>query len=131
MTALLIGQAEREAIAAVIQLAEANPVDIPLLLKRLTTHDGKREHRAQMTRQSIALPVTWLVTYSIETGHPAGKCRHMSMSCGSADRVPNQHALWMVAEELGFRGGLVACTVWPERLRGHGTAINVVQPFSS
>jgi hypothetical protein len=43
--------------------------------------------------------------------------------------VPNEHALWIVAQEFGFWGSLKQCSVWPELLIGHGYAMNVVQPL--
>ena len=85
----------------------------------------------QMTRQSVAIPLDFLVTFSIETGHPVGTCRHMSMSVGKVGRIPNAHALWMIADLLGFTDNLDACTVWREELQGHGVAINVVQPITA
>jgi hypothetical protein len=68
--------------------------------------------------------------FSIETGHVVGACRHMSMSIVRVGRVPSQEAVWMVAEQLGFSGGLTACTAWPEKVSDGVTAINVVQPLS-
>ena len=131
MTALVIGEVERARIAALIKGANENPVDVRALLRRIETAEGKRSHMDQMSRQTIALPVAWLVTFSIEFGHPAGTCRHMSVSVQREGRVPGPDAVWMIAESFGFVGGLQACKVWPEALRGHGKAVNVVQPIPS
>jgi hypothetical protein len=54
----------------------------------------------------------------------------MSMSVQRDGRLPNPHALWLVAEQLGFVDSLESCVVWPEKLKGHGQAINVLQPFN-
>jgi hypothetical protein len=48
---------------------------------------------------------------------------------GSAD-IPSPQQVWMVAQEMGFRGGVEACTVWKETLRDGGIAINIVQLLS-
>lgn len=131
VTPLLIGPAERDALARLRALAAEHPVDMTGLQSKLRDPVCKSEHMAQMTRQSVAIPLDFLVTFSIELNHPIGTCRHMSMSVGKADRIPNPDAVWMVAEILGFTGGLYDCTLWREQLQGHGEAINVVQPLTA
>jgi hypothetical protein len=127
---LIIGEEEREAMRKLRELAAEHPIEMQSLVKKLKDPAHKRRHMEQMTRQSIQLPVDFMLTYSIEHGHPAGTCRHMSLSVSRDGRVPNEHAVWMVADELGFVGGLEACMCWQEDLLGHGKAINVVQPVS-
>ena len=90
----------------------------------------KAKHMKQMTRQTIQIPMNFLVTFSVETGQPMGVCRHMSMSVDQEGRTPSPEALWMVAEEFGFVGSLQDCKVWKEDLQGHGIAINIVQPVA-
>jgi hypothetical protein len=127
-TPLIIGTKEKAALAVLRDLAIANPVDIRAVIESIKTPAGKAAHMRAMTAQSIEIPANFLVTFSVELGHPVGTCRHMSMSVGKASRVPNPHALWLVAQELGFTDGLDYCTHWLEELQGHGTAVNVVQP---
>lgn len=128
-TPLVIDDEVRAQIKACIELAEANPVDMPALMEWINTPVVKERHAARMNQQTITIPMAYLVTYSIEDGHPVGRCRHLSMSVQRKDRVPNQHGLWMVAQEFGFWGTLQDCAaVWEENLQGHGVAINVVQP---
>lgn len=129
-TPLMIGPNERKALDNLRKLANEHPVDMRTLPQRLETPDGKAAHMTQMTAQSIRLPVDFLVTFSIEIGHPIGTCRHMSMSVRKQGRVPNPLAAWMVAEQLGFVGGLESCNHWLEDLQGHGQAVNVVQPVN-
>jgi hypothetical protein len=127
MAALVIREDERAALRELVARAEAAPVDMLTLMLRLASAEGKAAHMAQMTAQSLMLSVGFVVTFSIELGHGGGAARHMSMSTQREGRVPHPEALWMVAEELGFVGGLEACDkVWPERLR-QGLAVNVVQ----
>ncbi len=127
---LIMGAVQSAALADLRRRAAAAPVHVPDLLERLKTPIGERAHRKQMTAQTVEIPISFLVTFSIETGHPAGTCRHMSMSVGREGRVPHPEAVWMIAEELGFAGGLAACKTWREDLRGHGVAINVIQPLA-
>lgn len=129
-TPLIIGDEQRAALAKLRELAAANPIDMPKLMERIKLPKPKAQHMAQMTAQTVGIPMDYMVTFSIEHGHPAGTCRHMSMSVGKKGRVPNQHAVWMVAEELGFVGGIEACMCWLEDLKGHGQAVNVVQPIN-
>lgn len=130
MTILMLREQEKMSIAALRELASGNPVDINWLKIWIGDPDIKAAHLAQMTAQTIQIPADFMVTFSVETGHPAGVCRHMSMSVGKAGRVPSPQGVWMVAEEFGFVGSLEECTVWKEDLNGHGIAINVVQPLA-
>lgn len=130
-TPLILGPAELAELAALRDLAARHPVDMKVLMEALKHRAGKAAHKHQMTSQSVPLPTDYLVTFSIETGHPVGACRHMSMSVGKKGRLPNPHAMWMVAEQLGFIGGLEACMHWLETLEGHGEAVNLVQPLST
>lgn len=136
-TPLVIGEAQKAALRELREKAAANPIDMPPLMKRLETPEGKAAHMQQMNGLTIDIPLAFMVTFSIETNHPCGTCRHMSMSATRKGRTPIPEAVWMVAEELGFVGGLQSCVVWPEDLqRGpqqrtdRAIAINVVQPLA-
>lgn len=129
-TPLLIGPTERAQLTALRELANDHPIDMLALLHALKLPKGKALHRQQMTRQTVTLPLDFMVTMSIETGHPVGTCRHMSMSSPNRKRVPSPEAVWLVADLLGFTVGLWTCTHWLEQLEGHGRAVNVLQPIS-
>lgn len=127
---LLIREQEREKIATLRDLASATPVDMRTLTDRLKDPDEKRRHMDQMEAQSIIVPTSYLITYSVETGHPGGTARHLSMSCTEVDRLPTREAVWLICEAFGFIGELDFCTVWLEELqRGEkrAKAVNVVQ----
>ena len=110
-------------------MAAEHPVDMQKLIKVIDTQAGNRR---QMTKQSVPIPMTCLVTFSIELGHPGGhSARHLSMSVGREGRVPSPAGVWMLAEVLGFTGALDQCVVWLERLQEHGEAVNVVQLIGS
>jgi hypothetical protein len=124
-----------EVTAALHRLREAasrHPIDMPARLTAIETPEGMHRHRQQMTAQTIEIPGPWpfFVTFSMETGHPVGICRHLSMSIARAGRVPNEVAVWMIAEQLGFTGGLDACQAWKEELPDDGLAINLIQPVA-
>ncbi len=129
MAALLMGPEQRAQLAELRERAEQHPVDMLTAPARLASYEGKRNHMVQMNAQTVVLPVNVMVTFSVEIGHPGGSALHMSISIEQAGKLPAPELIWMVAEELGFRGGLEACDkVWPERLQGRdGIAINVAQ----
>jgi hypothetical protein len=133
MNALVIGAGEMKLIGELKRMAEKHPVNAPEVVELVKTVEGKARHMVHMSSQSIPLPLDYLVTYSLETGHPVGLCRHLSMSSGKKDHVPSPTAVWAVAELLGFINGLEYCVVYKENAqRGSGTvvAINVIQPVA-
>ncbi len=130
---LIIGAEEEAALAALRELAALHPVEVRELLKRIKTPDGEAAHRAQMQSQTCTIdtgPFRFFVTFSIETGHGAGTCRHMSVSILREGRVPSREAVVWLAALIGFTGGINDWAVWPEKLRDGGIAINVVQPLA-
>ena len=131
-TPLIIGSDQEAAFRALKRYAAEHVVDMNKLMPALETEKGKRKHLEKMSQQTLEVPMGFRVTYSVERNHPAGTCRHLSMSAPAKDRVPSPEAVWMVAEYFGFKGGLAACAVWEEELeRGDGRqiAINIVQPL--
>jgi hypothetical protein len=132
MKPLLIGPDEVAALHKLRDIALAHPVDMPGLSARLKDPAQKAIHMARMGAQTVLIPYGFLVTYSVEDGHPCGRARHMSMSVEDAGRVPNLHAVQGVASILGFEGTVEeTCTCWLEDLQGHGKAVNVVQPMDA
>ena len=126
-TPLMIGPCESASLHALRKRANRHPVDASTLAARLATPDGKAKHRRQMTAQSVRIPLAYLVTFSIETGHPKGTFRHMSISVQREGRVPSPEGVWIVAQALGFTGTLDDCIAYLEKLEGHGDAVNVLQ----
>lgn len=118
-------------LGALAVLAARHPVAVGSLRDKLANPEGKRRHLAQMERQTVVIPgMPWpfFVTMSVEHGHPVGTCLHMSMSVDRIGRVPHPAAAWLVAELLGFAGGLDQCTGWSEALSDGRVAANLVQP---
>lgn len=132
-TPLIIGPKEQVALAELRRKALEDPINMTGLTEALKLPKIKAQHMKRMGALSIDIPFGFVVTFSIETNHPSGAMRHMSMSSPVAGKVPSPEGAWMVAEELGFIGSLSQCTLWFESLtRGPGPkqqAINIVQPL--
>ncbi len=126
-TPLIMDENVRARIASLVAYAQAHPVNMLGLTELLEKPDAKEMHMAQMTAQTMEIPMAFLVTFSIEINHPIGTCRHLSMSVMRERRIPHPIAVWMVAKEFDFWGEIEQCDgVWEEELT-QGTAINVVQ----
>lgn len=130
-TPFLIGADERETLKKLREAAAASPVDVGGLKTKIASRAGMAAYVRQMTAQTVYLPFNYAVAFSIETGHPCGTARHMSMSSPVAGRLPRPEAVWMAAEALGFTGKIEDCAVWLEDLKGHGHAVNLAQPISA
>lgn len=127
---LIITAGVRKDLAALRWKAAAAPVDITTLRAVMAIGDGRMRHIARMQSQTVAIPgpFAFFVTLSIETGHPIGPCRHMSMSAERDGRVPSPDAVWLIAQELGFTGALESCdAVYKEKLSRGGIAVHLVQ----
>jgi len=129
MTALLITEVERKLFQDLVVTAVANPVDMHRVLQLMQSPEGRALHMEQMRKQSVTVPVDYVVTYSVEDGHPCGRCRHLSISIGDGTRVPGPTAVWMIATEFGFVSGLEDCWSWFEEFDHRGTAVNLVQEY--
>ena len=128
---LIITPEVTASLEALRQRAPLHPVNVHELMRKIKTAQGDRQHRQQMTEQTVPIPGPWpfFVTFSIETGQPVGTCRHMSMSIMREGRTPTPEAVWLIAEVLGFTGSMKDCKVWIEKLSDGDRAINVVQPI--
>lgn len=110
--------------------AAERPIDMKALRRRVATKSGREAHQEQMRSQTVVIPgpFPFSVTFSIETGHRCGSARHMSMSVRRRNRAPSPEAAWIVAEHLGFRGGINECLTDIED-RGDGEkAYSLIQP---
>lgn len=70
-TPLIFDASVEEEVRNLREFAASQPVNMPALLKKLETPEGRAAHMAQMTRQTIRIPAAFLVTFSIEEGTPA------------------------------------------------------------
>lgn len=140
------------------RLAASKPLRMAVVEAAMATEDGARRHHDQMRRQSVKIPVPGLpemawrtdggtmvllsagpekhpmffrVTFSVEVGHPAGTCRHMSVSINRPGRIPSPECAWRIGLELGFEGGLTHCQGWTEEMSDGVMAVNLIQPVVS
>jgi hypothetical protein len=130
---LIITPEVTDAFTALRDLAAANPVNIQKLAEVIKHEAGRLAHRDQMQNQSLLIdtgPFNFVVVFSVETHHPCGTCRHLSVSIVRDGRVPSPEAVQLIAEYLGFEGGITDCTIYPEKLSDGATAINIVQPVA-
>jgi len=128
MGALVIDDALKAKLADLKKRAEENPVNIREVAEKVKTTMGKAVHMGQMSAQTVDVPLSYCVTYSIEEGQPIGTVRHMSMAIVVPNgRVPHPMAVWEVAKLLGFWGEITDCDhIYPEKLK-QGEAINLLQ----
>lgn len=127
---LILGQTQKADLLRLREKATAEPVDVLAVVKLVETPEGHAAHLERMRDYTIPIPTAFMVTFSIETGHPSGVCRHMSMSSLRHGRAPTLEAAWMIAEELGFVGSLQQCAIWLEDIGQGDKAINLVQPIA-
>lgn len=134
---LLIGDDERRALRYLAARAAIHPVNLETLAATLKTPAGERRHKRRMLTQSMALPIDFIVTFSINCG--AGiMTRHMTLGIDmkksrvlSGIEIARPEAIWLVAEQLGFRYGLENCWLSPETLDGEWIAVSLVQTMDS
>lgn len=129
-TPMIIGPKEKARLANLRKYATDNPIDIPPVMEQIKTPEGLLAHEKRMDRYSCWIPLGFRVVFSIETGHPVGTSRHLSVSSPAKGRIPNIFAMGMLAEELGFVGGLELCGIWDEDIGEGQKAINLIQPLS-
>jgi hypothetical protein len=128
-SALIIGAEQKIILHALRDFATLNPIDVLKVRELIKSQDGHAAHLERMKLYSTKIPSMFYVTFSVETGHPVGTCRHISVSSRRRGRVPTPEAVWMLAREMGFVGGLGCCTIWDENIGSGDLAINLVQPL--
>lgn len=103
----------------------------PLVLSTTVLRELTAIRRAagEMPR-SIKIPgrFSFNVSYAEERG-PQGAYRRLSMDVERPGYAPSSRALEAVAEELGFVGGLPACSIWEDDLEDGRVARNLAQPM--
>jgi hypothetical protein len=130
-TPLILGATQKAQLGTLRAYAVANPIDVLEVREQVKTEAGKAAHIKRMMRHFTAkIPAAFMVTFSIETGHGSGVCRHLSVSVLRRGRTPTPEAVWLLAELMGFQGGLEACAIWEEGIGAGDVAINVVQPVA-
>lgn len=127
MPALLIGAEERAAIAELIAVAAATPLQPGAVNGAAAADvDGFRD---MMRTLSIALPVGFRVCYSHEIqpeAPPPGLCHHISISVERPGQLPPVEAVEMIIRAFGMSELADAAAVWVEDIGPGERAVNVV-----
>src|SRR5262245_60720176 len=114
MSALMIGEREREQIQSAMARALAKPVPTSML-KNMAYDDQSRhafrlhdrdENRAPFFWkldyiQRVELPVGFTAVISFEE-QPVGLCKHLSVSIDKHGMLPNLEAVKMIGKEFGI-----------------------------
>lgn len=148
MSVLVIGDAEKQAIAKLVEHAAANPVPWELTKDVATSSEvteltlADRKNAGQVTRPPSEHIMLGNVTvaYSHEE-QPSGIFRHISASVGTAGRLPTPLAVGVICEAFGFsdtlceavaRGGRgprmpPASHLWLEEFEPGHQAVNIIE----
>lgn len=123
MRILLIDDAIRARIAAIIEYAEANVIPID---EQLDVKNGELPPAGDNKAYRCIIPDGFRVIYTIEE-HPQGKVRHLSMSVNVEGNCPSPEAVSMIMKEFGFKTRLAVAKVYLEDIGPNHKAVNVLE----
>ena len=136
MAVLVIGETEREKIAAAIAYAKAHPITLDMLRagavpdKEVVKLEDRKPGFERPESQHVEFPGGYRASYSIEQ-QPPGLCSHLSVSVfGRAKKgqMPSPQAVAMIAEEFGV--SFPADRMWSEEFDPGEFAINLVSLYA-
>ena len=127
MRALIIGAEEKAAIAELKARAAENVLDVAAVEEQ-----AKRDiaaFRAGMLRQSIPLPLGFVVTYTHERQPDPmlGVIQHISVSVDTPNKYPSVEAVEMILDAFGMAPLKQSLKIWPEEIEPDHGAVNVAQ----
>lgn len=99
MSALIIGDAQRQQIAKLRALAADNVMD-PAAMVNVAQKD-MAAYRQMMRTLSLEIPHGYIVTYSHER-QPFGLARHISISVGRPHKMPHPAAVDMILDAFAL-----------------------------
>jgi hypothetical protein len=123
----MIDTPQKRRLAELRSLAARHPVDGIALQNDIKTRLGRRRHKSHVTRQTIVLPDGFVVSFTIDIGHPSGPCRHLTISMERIGGMPTPQFVATIAEELGFIDGGAHLTV--EQM-GPRSCVVMIQPLA-
>lgn len=134
MSILCIGPDEKEAIQRATEIARANAIpweqlkDYVLDSNREVVKLGDRPKGFERVQsQNVLIPVGYRAAISFEE-QPAGILKHLSISVATKGKIPNVHAIIMIAEEFGFAVGKAGeGRTWLEEFAPGHFAVNLIQ----
>jgi hypothetical protein len=125
MTALLIGDTERAAIADLKERAQSRVTVVNATTAELMVNVGDEVRAANMAF-TIYLPAGYKVTYTLED-QPVGRIEHISISVMRPGKMPNPVAVDMILREFGMRPLADSDSMWIEAFEPRHEAINIAQ----
>ena len=136
MAVLVIGETEREKIAAAIAYAKAHPITFDVLRagavpdKEVIKLEDRKPGFELSESQHVEFPGGYRAAYSVEQ-QPPGLCSHLSVGVvGRAKKgqMPSPQAVAMIAEEFGVP--FPADRMWIEEYDPGELAINLVSLYA-
>lgn len=127
---LIIGDPERQAIAALIEKAAANVTPLGVVMALAATREGGTQTNMANESYSLVIPRGYHVTYTHEQ-QERGVCRHMSVSVESASMgmAPSVAAVNMLAEVFGFINRAPRVISWLDRMEDGTPIVNLLEPL--
>lgn len=128
MPALIIGPTEETAIAELIAVAAATPLDVHGIMA--AAGRDQAAFRDAMRTSTIFLPVGYAVTYTQEVqpnAPPPGVCHHISISVDRPGKLPSPEAVEVILDAFRMRPLKDAHGVWVEDISPGEKAVNVLQ----
>ena len=132
---LILGLADTTRLAELRAKGDDAPYDVRAEAAMQATPEGRERHNRRMTGLMVEV-LSHTVCYSVETGHPAGTCRNLSVALlprrarlyrpQPIMRPPLPAVVWGFALALGFRDG--PAEWWSYLARDRRIVVNVVQP---
>lgn len=135
MPVLMIGPAEREVIARIIEYAKAHPITFDVLRKGVVTDkplimlEDRQPGFERPKSAWMQFPGGYEAAYSVEV-QPAGLCAHLSVSVvgrGRKGMCPSPEAVAMIAAAFGVT--IPAHKVWTEEYEPGEFSINVLHVY--
>jgi len=128
--ALIIGEAERAAIAALIEKAAAAPTPFETIKKLAEARERIGVFNPLHEEFTIEIPQGFRVTYTHEYQRADVVCRHMSVSLRSENRAaPSLAAFQMVMEAFGFVSRFPKLPMWLEKMDDGTPIVSAVEPL--
>jgi hypothetical protein len=127
----LLVQREREALYRLRNQATKAPVNITGLEERIDAPGGKGGvHKASGRADNDASDGSRRPILD-RNRPPDGFDPPLDHVCETSWSSAKPSAVWTVAQQLGFIGGLELCRVWLQKLGESGNAIHVAQPIAT
>lgn len=127
--ALIIDPPQLAVLAALRKLATKHLVDARVVSEMDRDSAAWAAYREQCRRQTVLIPIGFVVSLTLETNQPTGDCRHLSVAVEDQSEMPSPLAVWTIATELGFWGDPHDATFFVDTDPRAAWVVNVLQPI--